>query len=160
MSDTTQCISPAATASATDAAHTVYLPAHATNEWVDGPAWVEWQVTPAMVAHLKALAALAIENNLSAVELEPGGVSWMPASIADELRLGMDTLVLRSGKFPYLWFRSYPKHVDGPCETAQINLSDLADAVAGGEQYLGGEPEELKARMAECVEEEEGEAAA
>lgn len=160
MSDTTQNISPAATASATDAAHTVYLPAHSTNEWVDGPVWLEWAVTPAVVAHLQALAALATENNLSAVELEPGGANWMPASIADELRLGTDTLVLRSGKYPYLWFRAYPKHVDGPCETTQISLSELADAVARGDQYLGGEPDELKARMAECVEEEEGEAAA
>jgi hypothetical protein len=160
MSDTTRSISPADAARAIDAAQTVYLPAHATNEWVDGPAWLEWQVTPAMVGHLQALAELAIDNNLSAVELEPGGISWMPASIVDELRLGMDTLVLRSGKCPYLWFRAYPKLVDGPCETSQINLSDLADAVAGGEQYLGGEPEGLKARMAECVEEEEDEAAA
>ncbi|MEY2161330.1 hypothetical protein [Rhodanobacter sp. FW106-PBR-LB-2-11] len=126
---------------------TVYLNAHSCAEFGDSPAWVEWQVNPALVARLEALNALGIQHGLSAIEIQVG-VDWMPSGIAEELRLGEDILVLRPGTHAYLWIRSYPKYAGGPVGCSQVTLTALSDALNSGEAFPAGDRETIEAAMA------------
>lgn len=128
---------------------TVYLTAHSCDEFGDSPAWVEWQVTPALVARLEALNGLGIEHGLSAIEIQVE-VDWMPSGIAEELRLGEDMLVLRPGTHAYLWIRSYPKHAGGPVECSQVNLTALSEALTSGEAFPAGDRETIESAMADA----------
>ncbi|MBN8801460.1 MAG: hypothetical protein J0H05_07305 [Stenotrophomonas acidaminiphila] len=134
-------------------AQTVYLTAHSCDEFGDSPAWVEWQVTPALVARLEALNALGIQQGISAIEVQVD-VDWMPSGIADELRLGEDMLVLHPGTDAYLWIRSYPKYAGGPVECSQFNLTALSDALNNGEAFPGGDRETIEAAMADAKADE------
>lgn len=138
---------------------TIFLDAYAANDYGDGPLFATVQATPAHCARLVEINGLCAAHNLSEARTPAEPDAWGPGDVAREIRLADAELVVCDGSF---WFQSGPKHADYMVETRSVRIDELLAAVTSGAspQYLGNDPAELEALVAEYARRPEETAAA
>ena len=98
---------------------TVVIDAFSTNEYGNAPEYAAFTVNQEFLDRLEVLSELCKDHNLCEVR-QYFSPEWGPVSVADDMLLQSDELVMSTGDFFY--FSAYPKHSNDRVESGFIDL--------------------------------------
>lgn len=114
------------------APQTLYVEAFSCDEWADGPSWAKVELDQSFVDAVLELQALCLEKGLDQVSR-----SWHVPQWGDRhnLRLRGEELHVSASSW---WISAYPKYGDYGCETRQMTIQGMTEAVlsGAGNEYL------------------------
>lgn len=102
---------------------TVFVQARALDEYDDGPSFARLYLDEASIRDIERMSKLCRANGLNVVMADaPFGFNWGPDSIADDLRIQYENVVVDRDSF---WLEGSPKHADYKVECDRIDIADV-----------------------------------
>lgn len=86
---------------------TLYVEAHTTDEYDQGPDWAKITLDQPLLERIKTLQKLCEDNNLESVQVDSSVDMWGPGTIEEDLRVRGTSMVVDSESF---WFKGFPKY--------------------------------------------------
>ena len=101
---------------------TAYIQANDIGDQLMSPKGVVLHVDAAFTKRLQALRAVCVANDLEAVSALRSPDAWLPAGVAEELRMNAPKLVVTRDVF---WFEDQPKHARDHVECIPVYIDAL-----------------------------------
>lgn len=102
---------------------TVFVQARALDEHGDGPSFVRLDFDEASIRDIERLSKVCRDHGLNyAMADAPFAFDWGPDSIADDLRIQYENVIVDRDSF---WLEGSPKHVDYKVKCDRIDIADV-----------------------------------